>query len=339
MPHESVLEMEILTGSGEVVLARPDNEHSDLFHGFPNSYGTLGYALRLRIELEPVRPQVAMRHVRFSDPAACARAIGEICASRELAGETVDFIDGTVFSAGEMYLTLGGFAAGAAGTSDYTGRDIYYKSIQARETDRLSIRDYLWRWDTDWFWCSRALGVQHPVVRRLWPKRYLRSDVYRRIVALDRRYRFSSRVARVRRVPDREPVIQDVEIPVDRLAEFLDFFHERIGISPVWLCPVRVRGNTAVWPLYPMDPATLYVNVGFWATVPLEPGEPDGTHNRLIERKVVELGGHKSLYSTSYFDEDEFWRLYNGSAYRELKDSYDPRGRLPDLYDKCVRNR
>src|SRR4051812_26112761 len=65
MPHESVLEMEILTGAGEVVLARPDNEHAELFHGFPNSYGTLGYALRLTIELEPVRPAVALRHVRF----------------------------------------------------------------------------------------------------------------------------------------------------------------------------------------------------------------------------------------------------------------------------------
>jgi len=88
-----------------------------------------------------------------------------------------------------------------------------------------------------------------------------------------------------------------------------------------------------------MDPETLFVNVGFWATVALAPGEADGTHNRLIERKVVELGGHKSLYSTSYFGEDEFWTLYNGKTYRELKDSYDPQGRLPDLYDKCVRAR
>ena len=31
--------------------------------------------------------------------------------------------------------------------------------------------DYLWRWDTDWFWCSGAFGVQNPTVRRLWPKR------------------------------------------------------------------------------------------------------------------------------------------------------------------------
>ena len=35
---------------------RPDSEHADLFPAFPNSYGTLGYALRLEIELQPVAP-------------------------------------------------------------------------------------------------------------------------------------------------------------------------------------------------------------------------------------------------------------------------------------------
>src|SRR5215208_6471183 len=78
MPHESVLEMEVLTGDGRIVLARPDNEHSDLFHGFPNSYGTLGYALRLTIELEPVRPFVKLRHLPFDERGACFAALAEI---------------------------------------------------------------------------------------------------------------------------------------------------------------------------------------------------------------------------------------------------------------------
>jgi hypothetical protein len=55
----------------------------------------------------------------------------------------------------------------------------------------LTIRDYLWRWDTDWFWCSRPFGVQKPLIRRLWPRRYRRSDVYRKLVAFDRRHGLS----------------------------------------------------------------------------------------------------------------------------------------------------
>ena len=65
MPHESVTEMEILTGDGRVIRATDDNEHADLFRGFPNSYGTLGYSLSLTIELEPVQPFVHIRHFPF----------------------------------------------------------------------------------------------------------------------------------------------------------------------------------------------------------------------------------------------------------------------------------
>ena len=47
LPHESVLEMDILTGTGEVITASAD-QHPDLYRGFPNSYGTLGYSVRLK---------------------------------------------------------------------------------------------------------------------------------------------------------------------------------------------------------------------------------------------------------------------------------------------------
>jgi hypothetical protein len=61
-----------------------------------------------------------------------------------------------------------------------------------------------------------------------------------------------------------------------------------------------------------------------------------GHFNRLIERKVTELGGIKSLYSESYYPREEFWAIYGESAYQLLKGKYDPQGRLRDLYDKCV---
>src|SRR5664279_6173964 len=67
LPHESVRELEILTGAGEVVVAGAEGRHRDLFRAFPNSYGTLGYALRLVIDLEPVHPFVRLRPVRFTD--------------------------------------------------------------------------------------------------------------------------------------------------------------------------------------------------------------------------------------------------------------------------------
>ena len=338
-PHESVLEMDILTGAGEVVTASPTNEHRDLFFGFPNSYGSLGYALRLRIELEPVAPYVHVRHVRFHDVAGCVDAIERICADSTWDGEPVQFVDGTWWGHDEIYLTLGSWATDAPYTSDYTGRQIYYRAIPERANDYLSVRDYLWRWDTDWFWCSRAFGAQHPVIRTLWPKRLLRSNVYWKLVALERRHRIKARIDSARGKPDTEYVIQDIEVPARRLDEFLEFLDRQTSMSPVWLCPLRQRDPAVTWDLYPFDPATTYVNVGFWGGVALPRGEAEPFHNRAIEQEVARLDGRKSLYSTSFYGQDEFWASYGGPAYDLLKKTYDPDGRLLDLYAKTVQRR
>ena len=335
-PHESVLEMDVLTGTGEIVTATATNEHSDLFFGFPNSYGSLGYALRLRIELERVHQFVHVRHVKYDDIASCAAAIQQLCADPIVDGEPAAFLDGVWFAPDAVYLTLGSWADEAPYTSDYTNNSIYYRSLQQRREDWLTVRDYLWRWDTDWFWCSRAFGAQQPLIRRLWPKRWLRSNVFWRLVALERRHGIKARIDRARGKPKIEYVIQDIEVPAERLGDFIDFLDKQTGMSPVWLCPLKQRDPDATWELYALDPRTTYVNVGFWGGVDLPQGEGEPFHNRAIEQAVADLGGRKSLYSTAFYPEDEFWATYGGAAYELLKKTYDPNGRFPGLYDKTV---
>ena len=93
-----------------------------------------------------------------------------MCGLRTHDGEQVDFVDGCVFSPGECYLTLGSWSESAPFTSDYTSSEIYYRSIQQRCEDWLTVRDYLWRWDTDWFWCSRAFMAQQPGSAASWAR-------------------------------------------------------------------------------------------------------------------------------------------------------------------------
>ncbi|WP_195165754.1 FAD-binding protein [Mycobacteroides abscessus] len=336
LPHESVLEMDILTGSGEIVTAAPDRL-ADLYRGFPNSYGTLGYSVRLRIQLEPVKPFVALRHIRFHSLDELVSVMESIVNTATYEDESVDYLDGVVFAADECYLSLGALTAAPGPVSDYTGQRVYYRSIQHPDgisNDRLTIHDYLWRWDTDWFWCSRAFGAQNPRIRRLWPRKYRRSSVYWKLIALDQRYDIADRIERFNGRPARERVVQDVEVPISRTPEFLRWFLDEIPIEPVWLCPLRLRDGEG-WPLYSIRPEQTYVNIGFWSSVPA--GAVEGATNRLIERKVSELGGHKSLYSESFYTRDEFEPLYGGEHYRTLKKTYDPDNRLLDLYAKAVR--
>src|SRR5690606_140745 len=201
--------------------------------------------------------------------------------------------------------------------------------------DVLTIHDYLWRWDTDWFWCSAAFGAQHPVVRRLWPRRWRRSDVYHRLVGLDSRIGLSRVLDRVKGVAQRERVIQDIEVPLDRLEDFLTWFDREVGMRPVWLCPLRTR---RAWPTYPLTPGEVYVNDGFWGTVEVPAGSEPGLVNRRIEAEVHRLGGHKSLYSEAFYDRATFDTLYDTAGLDRLRERYDPRSRLTTLYDKAVRN-
>ena len=331
LPHESVLEMDILTGSGAVVTVS-EQDNSDLFLAFPNSYGSLGYATRLRIKLDPVTQFVALRHLPYTSLDELSAAILEIAETGVWQGKRVDFIDGVMFNEAESYLTLGRWAE--QGTpSDYTRQQIYYHSIQERAADCLTGHDYLWRWDTDWFWCSAAFGAQNPMLRRAWPRRWRRSDVYHRILRLENRYRIAERVERRRGRLTRERLVQDVELPLEQTADFLRWFTREVGMSPVWLCPLRSRRT---WPLCPLQPDRVYVNVGFWGTVPIRPGGRDGDVNRAVERAVADFGGHKSLYSDVYYDRQTFDAVYGGDFFRAVKQKYDPDARLSGMYEKVT---
>jgi len=328
--HETVQEMEILLGDGGTVICTPDNQHRDLFYGFPNSYGTLGYALKLKVKVVPVKPYVKLTHQKYSDPQVYFTELARNCNRPD-----VDFVDGVIFGRDEMILTLGQFTEQAPYTGDYTYERIYYKSLRSRAEDFLTAQDYLWRWDTDWFWCSKNLFAQNPIVRHLYGKSHLNSVTYTKIMRLNSRWKLMHHLHQLLGIHT-ESVIQDVEVPVEHAPEFLAFYHDVIRFMPVWVCPTRVYDKNARFDLYRLDPQKLYVNFGFWDVIRSRRKLPPGYYNRQIEEKVMSLGGMKSLYSDSYFTPEQFWRIYNKPTYDRLKKKYDPQGVLKDLYRKCV---
>jgi FAD/FMN-containing dehydrogenase len=318
--HEGIEELEVLLADGSTIVCSPER-NQDLFYGIPNSYGTLGYILRARVEMIPVKPFVHLVHRPFFDAGRFFEAIQETAAD-----PAIDFLDGTVFGRAEMYVTSARFVDHAPHVSDYTWRSIYYQSIREKPEDWLTVRDYIWRWDTDWFWCSKKLYAQHPAVRLLATRRLLNSRTYQKVMRLS--YRLLPQSA------GRESVIQDVDIPIAAAREFLAFLLDEIRITPIWICPFRARDPFLKWPLFALDDSGLYINFGFWDSVPSN--HVDGHFNRAVERKAAELGGKKGLYSTVWYDRETFDRLYGQSCYQRLKQKYDPEGVFPSLWEKCV---
>ncbi len=327
--HDALLELDVLLPGGEIVHCAPHNEHADLFFGFPNSYGTLGYALRLRLRTLPVRPYVRVDHARYGDPFSYFRAVEQACTS------DADFVDGVVFGPDALVLSTARFVDTAPWHSDYTCQHIYYRSLLEKRTDYLTTHDYLWRWDTDWFWCSRNVGAQHWLVRRLLGRARLNSRTYTRLMRWNARWGLTRALARLRG-DHPESVIQDVDIPLEHATEFLAFLLREIGILPLWVCPVRPPLPDARFTLYPLRDGTRYLNFGFWDVVHSPVAHAPGHYNRLVEAEVLRLGGIKSLYSDSFFSRETFAQAYNQADYEQLKRKYDPAGHLLGLYEKVV---
>ena len=171
--HDTMLELDVLLPSGDIVTCTPENEYRDLFFGFPNSYGTqracvlagqahglvgqgllqgdLGYALRVRLRTLPVKRFVRVKH--RSDAAAhdFFKGLSAAC------DEPADFVDGVVFGPELQVANAAQFVDEAPWSSDCTFKQIYYRSLPDKPLDYMSNRDYLWRWDTDWFWCSKNM--------------------------------------------------------------------------------------------------------------------------------------------------------------------------------------
>ena len=324
--HDTVREIDVLVADGSVSSCSP-GQRPELFHGFPNSYGSLGYATRIKLDLIPVKPFVRLDYTRYSEPEGLFNAMSEECAK-----PTCDYLEGVCFGSGDFVLSRARFVeTPPTGTapSDYTWMQQYWRSLRSRGEDILTVHDFLWRWDTDWFWCSKNVGAQLVPVRWLLGRKRLNSVTYQKIMRASHRFPLSL-LRHIR--PRTESVIQDVDIPIGRAAAFLADFEAEIGIRPVWLCPFVVPDDR--FSLFRLRTDTPYINFGFWDMV--RSSEPDGHYNARVEALVAKHGGKKSLYSRSTYDEKTFWSIHDREAYEALKRECDPEGRFPGLYEKAV---
>jgi len=329
--HETFLEIEVLLGDGRIVTASP-TENSDLFYGFPNTYGTLGYVLKAKLMLFPAKSYVEIVRQKYTDGRKFLEEMSNM-GMQQRKVRNWDFIEGVIFAENENYLTLARFVDEAPYVSDYTFMDIYYKSIRNKEQDHLTAFDYFFRYDTDWFWCSKYFWLENRFLRYLWGKQNLRSDKYWKLMNWERKHQLFAKLYALlgKRT---ESLIQDAEVPAEQADEFITWFHEHIGMKPFLAAPVQSYRDDVRFTLSPIDPGRQYMNVGFYA--PLPTTKPDGYFNRLIEKKLMQMGVRKLLYSQCFYTEDEFWETFDRQTYTLLKQKYDPKRKLPDLYAKCV---
>lgn len=345
--HDGLIEADILLASGDVVTISAEGEHAELFRLLPNSLGAFGYLLRLRMRLQRAKPVVRLEKVWCNSPEALVQGLDAACSK-----EDNDFVDGVALGdKGGMVITASFVAAPPQGCQvmRYGLWPMFYPSIINEGTEFMQTDDYIWRWDADWFWCTQIFpGLKYRLVRWLVGAENMRSDMHKS---------FNDAVISHVLEPlgldkNQELIIQDIALPLDKSAEWIHKFLEvvpsgRLGkiklarpglprdTVPIWLCPVKGTAS----PLYPMRAGQLYINFGFWDALEgpeTEGGNGAGHINRALETLCTNMGGKKTLYSTCYYSEEEFYEQFNGSEYHGVKQRYDPDGRLRGWFQRLT---
>lgn len=324
--HDGLLEADVLLPDGRIVTCSATNEYKDLFAGLANSYGTLGYVLRAKMKLRPAKKYVRLVTNHHATTASLISAM-----KRATAHLKVDYMESLIYGKGQLYLTIGTQTNTARTVSSIYGQSVFYRQISKPGTIWLPTKEYLFRYDPEWFWAIPETKA-YSLFRAIAPRGMRSSAFYTRYLA----WQEKSGIAKQQE--DLEKLIQDWEVPWKHAKKLLDFALDNLDLDgkPLMTAPTKtVHQNT----LYPMPPGELYLNLGSYNFVKRRPEHPPYHHTRIMDEFTFAHDGIKMLYSSTFMDEKEFDARYGGKAYRALKKKYDPKGLAPTLYQKAVQSR
>jgi hypothetical protein len=127
----------------------------------------------------------------------------------------------------------------------------------------------------------------------------------------------------------------DTFIPFSRLKEFLEWYARDFGHFPLWVVPyARVHDYEWLTDSYWANlKDKLMIDIAIYGMKQ----RGDTNYYRLMEEKLQELNGIKTLISYNYYKEDEFWQIFNRKNYDAVKAITDPDNIFRNLYEKTCR--
>jgi FAD/FMN-containing dehydrogenase len=313
--HDTCLEYEVVTARGDVLTCRPDNEHALVFQMVHGSFGTLGILTRLTFRLVPAKPFVRVDYEKYTTLDAYQAAI-----HRHFTAQDVDFMDGLMHNPRELVLCVGRFVDRATYTNAYDWTKVYYQSTRELSHDYLKTPDYFFRYD-------RGVTNVHP-------KSFVGRLLFGKVMDSGTTLRIADKLNFMFKT-DRPKVILDVFLPFSQAAAFMEWYQREVGHFPLWCVPYK-RVRDYEWldeSFYAGMKDQLFLDLAIYGME-----QPEGKNiHRMIEEKLRELGGVKTLISHNYYSEDEFWSIWNKPNYERVKAITDPRNVFRDLYSKTCR--
>ncbi|MBF0297074.1 MAG: FAD-binding oxidoreductase, partial [Oligoflexia bacterium] len=322
--HDSCLEYEIITGDARILNVSADsNLNEEIFHMIHGSYGTLGILSKLKFKLIEGKPYVKMKYESYDNLKNFWESLKKF-----YSGENghYDFVDAIIHSKNKFVICFGTMVDKAPYLSSYDKTEIYYKSTKNKTEDYLNIVDYFFRYDTECHWLTRSVPLmENKIFRKLFAKYFLGST---NLIKNAKRFRYFLDLKK------RQDIVVDVFIPAYNFEDFYKWYEQKFNYFPLWIVPYKMPT------LYPwiapehrqrIGNEELFIDCAIYG---FKNNDSQIDYVSLLEDKVFELNGVKTLISKNTYSENRFWQIYDKSHYQHIKDKTDPNGLFENVYKK-----
>lgn len=142
----------------------------------------------------------------------------------------------------------------------------------------------------------------------------------------------------VKQLYEKTQIIQDLLVPISKMAETIREFDKLLNVYPMWLCPFRLWNDPGL--VHPADgkEVEMYVDIGVYGTVKVKRGQYQAERTtRQIEDFVTKANGFQMLYDGSFRTYDEFRQMFDHSLYDQMRQKYKCTEAFPEVYGKITR--
>ncbi|CAL9165177.1 unnamed protein product [Musa hybrid cultivar] len=358
---DTVVAMEVVLADGRLVRCTRDNDHSDLFYGIPWSQGTLGLMVSAEIKLIHVREYMKVTYTPHRGTLKeLAQDYADSFAPRDGDSSRVpDFVETMIYNPTEAVCMTGKYASEAEAKKKgnvinsigWWFKPWFYQHAQTalqrgEFVEYIPTREYYHRHTRSLYWEGKLIL---PCADQWWFRWFLGWLMPPKVSLLK-----ATQGEAIRNYYHDMHVIQDLLIPLYKVADALEFCHRETELYPVWLCPHRLFKlplKTMVHPETGFEDhhrqgdtsfAQMFTDVGlYYAPGPVFRGEEfDGAEVvRALEEWMIQNHGFQAQYSVSELTEKNFWRMFDASHYEHCRRKYGAIGTFMNVYYKSKKGK
>jgi Delta24-sterol reductase len=357
--QDAIVSFDMVLSDGELVSARSDNEHADLFYAVPWAHGSLGILVSVTVKLVRIAPYVRMRYIPCYSISELERTVGALArggGNGSPRGSRIpDYLEATLFSPTTSVIQVGDCCE----RSDYPHLAVnaicqwhkpwFYKHVEATlagggdaKEELIPIRDYYHRHTKSIYW---ELEDMIPFGNAPW-FRWLFGWMGAPKVSIVK----ATQGVAVRRATLYKHVCQEFMVPLAKLGELHSLYNAEFNTYPLLLYIIRVYD-------YKKTPD---LGQGFIAAPRSRDREPDQDYalfaelgaygvpsavrrggywdaisaTRRLEQYARDQNGYQCLCFDTLQSQQDFEKMFDHRLWREVRRRYNCDDAFPTVLAK-----